>query len=380
MLRVGNSGGFRWRGTLERVEVLVLYTSGAEPDWPDRLDLGDGTFTYYGDNRSPGKELHDTSKRGNRLLRQMFEQSLSAEGRDRVPPIFLFEKAGRGRDVVFRGLLVPGAPSLPIDEHLVAVWRSAKGSRFQNYRATFSVLDESPIPKSWLDSILGGEPAESDAPAEWVHWKRTGVPRRLRAQRSVDFRSREEQLPVADADFRLLNLLHRHFAEDPHEFEGFAVDIWRALAPATDDDLEITRRSRDGGRDAVGHYRIGPASDPIRIEFALEAKCYQPQNSVGVKETSRLISRLRNRQFGVLVTTSFVNAPAYKEIRDDAHPVVIVSGRDIVDVLRQRGLAEPTRLKAWLEADFPIGASSIVPDVVHSTTSSRSVEIEASVP
>ncbi|MCP1762460.1 O-acetyl-ADP-ribose deacetylase (regulator of RNase III) [Bradyrhizobium japonicum] len=36
----------------------------------------------------------------------------------------------------------------------------------------------------------------------------------------------------------------------------------------------------------------------------LEAKCYGSGNSVGVREMSRLISRLRHRQFGVLVTTS----------------------------------------------------------------------------
>jgi hypothetical protein len=377
ILRVGNSGGFRWRGSLQKVDVLVLYTTGSEPDWPDRLDLADGTFIYYGDNRHPGRELHDTSKKGNQLLRQMFEQSQSVHGRELVPPIFLFEKAGRGRDVVFRGLLVPGAPSVPVDEQLVAVWRSAKGSRFQNYRATFSVLDDSSISRKWIERVIAGNADDPDAPSEWRAWKRTGVPRRLRARRSLDYRSREDQLPNVDSDFKLLSLVHQHFAPDPYEFEGFAVDIWRALAPSTDDDLEVTRRSRDGGRDAVGHYRIGPASDPIRIEFALEAKCYQPQNAVGVKETSRLISRLRNRQFGVLITTSFVNKQAYQEIRDDAHPVVIVSGRDIVEVLKQRGLADHSRLTAWLESDFPVVASDQRLDIVHSTTA---VDLEVEVP
>ncbi len=364
MMRVGNSGGFRWRGSLQKVDILVLYTTGAEPDWPDRLDLADGTFVYYGDNRRPGRALHDTSKKGNQLLRSMFEQTQSVEGRELIPPIFLMEKAGRGRDVVFRGLLVPGSPSVPVDEQLVAVWRSAKGSRFQNYRATFSVLDDSVVSRSWIEGILSGDPDHLQAPEEWLAWRRTGVPRRLRARRSVDYRSREDQLPNTDNDFRLLSIVHQHFAPDPYEFEGFAVDIWRSLAPSTDDDLEVTRRSRDGGRDAVGHYRIGPASDPIRIEFALEAKCYQPQNAVGVKETSRLISRLRNRQFGVLVTTSFLNRQAYQEIRDDGHPVVIVSGRDIIDVLKLRGLADQARLRAWLAMDFPIRMTERVADII----------------
>jgi hypothetical protein len=38
---VGNSGGFRPMGSLAKdaVRLVVLYTSGAEPDWPDELDL-----------------------------------------------------------------------------------------------------------------------------------------------------------------------------------------------------------------------------------------------------------------------------------------------------------------------------------------------------
>lgn len=129
------------------------------------------------------------------------------------------------------------------------------------------------------------------------------------------------------------------------------------LATATDE-LGVTRRSRDGGRDALGTYRIGPPGDPIRIEFALEAKCYAPHKSVGVKEMSRLISRLRHRQFGVLVTTSFVGQQAYQEVREDRHPVAIVSGSDIVELLKARGKSTVEAVAAWLNRDFPI------PDIV----------------
>jgi hypothetical protein len=37
--------------------------------------------------------------------------------------------------------------------------------------------------------------------------------------------------------------------------------------------LCITAR---GGWDAIGDYLIGPPSDPVAVEFALEAKCYGP--------------------------------------------------------------------------------------------------------
>jgi hypothetical protein len=55
---------------------------------------------------------------------------------------------------------------------------------------------------------------------------------------------------------------------------------------------------------------VGPLADRIALDFALEAKYHAPENGVGVKELSRLISRLRRRQFGILVTTSFLGHQA----------------------------------------------------------------------
>lgn len=46
--------------------------------------------------------------------------------------------------------------------------------------------------------------------------------------------------------------------------------------------LDVTRPSRDGGRDAVGHYRLGLDTSHILIDCALEAKCYTPGKSGGV--------------------------------------------------------------------------------------------------
>ena len=75
LLPVGNQGGFRTYGSVARnaVRLAMLYTSGAEPDWPDAPDVHAGAFTYFGDNRSPGRELHDTQRKGNLLLSKVFE-------------------------------------------------------------------------------------------------------------------------------------------------------------------------------------------------------------------------------------------------------------------------------------------------------------------
>jgi hypothetical protein len=94
------------------------------------------------------------------------------------------------------------------------------------------------------------------------------------------------------------------------------------------------------------------------LDFVLEAKCYGPDNSVGVKETSRLISRVRHRMFGVLVTTSYVHDQAYSEVREDQHPIVIICGRDIVDALRAKGYSTPAAVAAWLNSAFPAPEAS----------------------
>ncbi|RYU09674.1 restriction endonuclease [Nocardioides iriomotensis] len=355
LLPVGNAGGFRFVGspTAGTVRALALYTSNADADWPDRLDAATGTFSYYGDNKAPGRQLHDTPRKGNLFLSLAFALvSEGVLGRRQVPPILLFAKGGRGADVHFRGLLVPSSPLVPVDEQLVAIWRSAGDQRFQNYRATFSVLDVPCVSREWITAVVSGEDPVRLAPPAWEKWVRTGVIERLQAPKALAFRTREDQIPKPGDDSEIVAAIHEHFAGRPHDFEQFAAQIWMMIAPATDE-IEVTRPSRDGGRDAVGRYAIGPPGDLVRIDFALEAKCYGPLNSVGVREMSRLISRLRHRQFGVLVTTSYVNRQAYQEVRDDGHPIAIVSGRDIVEVLKRRGWGSLRAVRQWLVTEFP---------------------------
>jgi hypothetical protein len=68
---------------------------------------------------------------------------------------------------------------------------------------------------------------------------------------------------------------------------------------------------------------------------------------VGVKEMSRLISRIRYRQFGIMVTTSYVHTQAYKEVLEDAHPILIVTGVDIARILIENGITLDT-IDEWL--------------------------------
>ena len=353
LLNVSNSGGFRYRGRVDALDLVVLMSSGKDPDWPDALDRETGVYTYFGDNKRPGRALHETPRKGNDLLRRLFDLAHSGiAGRRQVPPIFLFENTGEWRDVVFLGLAVPGT-DLRASEDLVAIWRISDGSRFQNYRARFSVLDASSLSRAWIADIISGSSHSSNAPPAWSSWVRTGRRRPLRATRSLEHRTKVEQIPESRQDHSILKGIHGYFQHDPHGFERCAAALARLFLPDIAE-IDVTRPSRDGGRDAIGKLRIGSKASGILVDFALEAKCYNSSAGVGVREVSRLISRLRLRQFGILVTTSYVSLQAYREIKEDRHPIIVISGADIVALLRECGYSHTDSVQTWLEQKFPI--------------------------
>ena len=353
MLNVSTGGGFRYRGSLNELELVVLTSSLQDPDWPDRIDFETGTYTYYGDNKKPGQKLHGTPRRGNKLLRRIFELANSgAQGRRQVPPILIFANAGEWRDVVFLGLAVPGTADLRASEDLVAIWKVSKGRRFQNYRARFTILDVSLLPRAWIEDIIDGNPHSSNAPKVWSNWVETGQAHPLTTTRSIEYRNKAEQLPQNPRERSIVETIYNYFRSEPHCFERCAAALARLLLPRIAI-IDLTRPSRDGGRDAIGQFRIGDRASAILVDFALEAKCYSLSTGVSVRDMSRLISRLRHRQFGILVTTSYVNAQAYREIKEDQHPIIVIAATDIAALLRDNNCATPVSVQAWLEQKFP---------------------------
>ncbi|MGO4552281.1 restriction endonuclease [Lysobacter sp. 2RAF19] len=353
LVGVSTGGGFRYRGKLDRLELVVLTSNKKDPDWPDHLDRETGVYTYYGDNKIPGRDLHDTPRFGNAILQRIFEDANGgAAARANVPPVLVFTSGGERRDVVFLGLAVPGVVGEDPSEGLVAVWRSRAGSRFQNYRAHFTVLKAASISRNWIASIIEGNADNTFAPPVWENWKKTGQITPLLAPRTIQHRKKAEQQPATDLDREIVGAIHEFFSEDPFGFERCAAQIARFMLPSIAS-LDLTRRSRDGGRDGIGQYRIGVGPSSVVVDFALEAKCYGLKNPVGVREMARLISRLRHRQFGVLVTTSYVDEQAYKEIKEDEHPIVVISGADIASLLRSKGLGTASEVRKWLEISFP---------------------------
>lgn len=347
LVGVSRHGGFRYRGTASKPTLLVLTSNLTEPDWPDELDCTTGRFVYYGDNRHPGRQLHDTPRFGNRLLKTVFDLAHSGR-RGEVPPIFIFTSESPGRAYRFRGLAVPGHHSVPATEDLVAIWKSSKFERFQNYKAIFTILDVAAIDRFWIDAMRSGNPSADGSPQAWRTWVETGHATAMEAPRTKLVRSKLEQLSEHEDDVALVQTIRHRFKDNPFAFEACAGELAKLLLGSVTK-LELTRPWRDGGRDGTGTLLVGHGAASISVAFALEAKCYGRKNSVGVREVSRLISRIKHREFGLLITTSFVDTQAYEEVVDDGHPVIFMTERDIARALRDAGHTTIALIGKWLD-------------------------------
>ena len=244
----------------------------------------------------------------------------------------------------FKGLAVPGFPGMSTTEDLVAVWKTTDGQRFQNYRSVFTVLDVATLSRQWITDVLAGSANSINAPDAWRDWVQNGHYQALHSEPTTTIRTELEQTPDTPLKKAVLRTIWNHFEHSNKDekkrrafiFERFAARIFQMHDYRVIVD-EITRGVIDHGRDAIGRYLLGLPEDPVYAEFSLEAKCYRPgidrlkATRVGVKDVARLISRIRHRQFGVLVTTSIVHKQAYEEVREDRHPIIFISGRDIAE-------------------------------------------------
>ena len=349
---INNTSGFRAKSKadqttdIENCAFCLLVTTFGEAEWPDSLDYESGVFTYFGDKRTEG-DLHKTTVGGNRLLRNIFNK-LHVGQRDLIPPILVFEnyKGFDGSYMRFLGLVVPGAQGVSSFDDLVAVWRIKDRNRFQNYRSLFTVLKENLVTKVWLEDLVNGiNPSESIyCPLSWKRWVETGIYDPLTCERKREPRSKENQSPQNNNESNVLKNVMEGFSD--REFEFAAVSIVELMDPRFKDFI-VTQRSRDGGRDAIGTYQVGHADHQIQLAAIVEAKLWKENSDIGVKPMSRLISRIKHRDIGVFITTSCFNKQVQKELIDDNHPVILISGGDIARVLIANELDLPEKFFAW---------------------------------
>jgi hypothetical protein len=374
---VRNQGGFRFPAptgdkTRPIYSYCVLASTGREVYWKDEADERFGVYVYYGDQNRPGFDILDTALRGNKLLSDVFGYAASNSEQDRklVPPIFAFQKVGSTSDVVFKGLLVPGVDGMPTEDWLVAFYTKLHRSNisFLNFKAFFTILDTSDgsekepnncgISFAWLTDIENGHAYDSEyAPKAWKKYIDGGARKAIKPFVSVEpYPAKELQLPATEEGQKMLSYIHDYFIgiDNGYSFEPFATKIVRMMFPAITE-IETTRSYDDGGVDSVGRYQVFKSSEnTIKLDFYVQSKCYAMNHGVDTKDTSRLISRIKGRDFGLMFVTSYVCKQAYDEIIHDKHPVGFITGGDIINFLVQKlQIRDTEELKIWLDKEFP---------------------------
>jgi len=187
-----------------------------------------------------------------------------------------------------------------------------------------------------------------DAWKKFVKQGRNGIDA-LKAPRIFKVPSKYDQLQSDVEGNRCLDVIRTHYKDNPYGFEACATNIISKM-DSNFVDFSLTRPWRDGGRDAIGYYSIsagGKVNYPLKIDCALEAKCYASDTAVRVRQMSRLISRIRYRQFGIMITTSYVDGQAYKEVVEDGHPILVVTASDIAGILRNNAI-DSSNIADWL--------------------------------
>ncbi len=353
-------GGFRSNLRTDgtgKIAYVVLFTSMSELEWPDYIDEETGIFRYYGDNREPGRKLNETPKGGNKLLEEVFNTLNSGESLEDIPPFFVFKKTGNGWDRKFLGLAAPGNPNIKPDDDLVAIWRTMDGERFQNYKAYFTILDtaEEPISHKWFESLI--EDHENNlqyAPNAWKEFIKKGRKgiKALKSPIIPKIPTTKEQLGCnGDKEGRkCVDIIYNHYDGNATGFEACAIKLI-SMMDSNFCNIELTPPRRDGGRDAIGEYQInvgGNSKTELKIDFSMEAKCFGQNTGVNVHHMARLISRIRNRQFGIFITTSYFGNQVYKELFEDKHPILLINASDIAELLRLNKI-NSKNIHEWLD-------------------------------
>ena len=125
---------------------------------------------------------------------------------------------------------------------------------------------------------------------------------------------------------------------DPTAFEEL---IARLLAEVGFEDIEVTRRSSDGGIDVRGTLVVGGV---IRTRMAVQAKRWSKGN-VGAPTVQQVRGSLGTHEQGLIITTSDFSKGSIDEAqRPDAVPVALMNGEQLVALLVENDI-HITRLR-----------------------------------
>ncbi len=314
-------------------------TSGQLNPWDDIVDLSNAEILYWGDAKAdPRKKIDDF--KGNAVLRKIYDFILTGP-RELVPPILHFSKPKKGI-VKFNGLCVL--------DRLDISWFDDHGKPTRNYHAKLTVLDCEEVWVEWLHHRVVSESVitldhHKRCPESWLKYKKGN-------KKPIDIwmkevRSESQQMPQKNSDED--KILHQLIKLEPYDFEKAIVSLFQQMTEITHH-VSHTRATGDGGFDFYGTFKL-PRPLGYEIHFRGEVKRYSRSTAVDPKAVSRLVARLSRQEYGIFVTTSYFTIQAQKEVLSDGYPVHLISGADLVFILKHLRLISKGKIRAdWLEA------------------------------
>jgi hypothetical protein len=342
---IGMTGGIRprsyvrWTGTALPA-YLILVTAHIAGDyanpWDDVIDDRAGVIRYWGDAKHSDRGKTCDTFAGNRCMKAIYDELLVGD-RTVLPPILHFSRPIAGR-LIFNGLCALETADL--------TWFEDRGRPIRNYRYSLSILDEEFVNIDWLRSrVVATSKTElmGDAPQAWAHYIR-GRTRRRQLWRSHVRKTEAQRPKPGSSDERILRQLSDL---PPKQFESVIVALFREMK-AVEHSITQTRYVNDSGFDFFGTFTM-PLPVGYEIPFRGEVKRWE--QAVGVGEVSRLVARLRRGEYGVFVTTSYYTRQAQEEVLEDAYPIKLFAGVDLVQFLRELKLITNDHLRQdWLAA------------------------------
>ena len=265
---------------------------------------------------------------------------LVLDGRfDLVPPILHFSKPRSGF-VCFNGLCVLG--------DLERTWFEDRGQPVKNFRAHLTVLDEQFVHLEWLHRRARASSERElvgDGPPAWQRYQKGKVDR-LTIWTSL-IRKPAAQLPAAETPDDSIRA--QLVSMSPTEFEAAVVSLFREWKQVTHS-ITRTRPTGDRGFDFYGEFILPPPLH-YEIKFLGEAKRYGRETAVRPGAVSRLVARLSRGEYGIFVTTSYFTEQAQEEVYADRYPVRLLSGGDLVEMMKELRVAAKGRISpVWLRA------------------------------
>ncbi len=139
--------------------------------------------------------------------------------------------------------------------------------------------------------------------------------------------------------------LHKSlFTLKPAEFEELIAQL---LAQIGFEEIEVTKRSNDGGIDVRGLLVVG---EVIKIRMAVQAKRWKKGNNIQKPIVQQVRGSLGAHEQGLIITTSDFSPGARKEaLRPDAVPVALMNGEELVALLVEHNIGVTLQTHNLLE-------------------------------